>query len=264
MTKINLEIREEGGVPVVNSTVVAKNFGKRHDHVMRDINDLIISPNLGGCSWFIKTETDVAVGKGAVRKVPSFDMTREGFTLLAMGWNGTKALRFKVAYIAEFNRMEAALRTTSLDLSPDSRAIIGGISRAVINKALAPIFAQVEEIKAKLQTVTAGYDPTQSVVTDYEPMLVILKGLSVPSKGRHSLSVKCSKRLMKWLIDNGRGDQIRTSRETDRYLFHVNGSRDWLKAEGRTLIAEHKARMIGQGMLPLAPRKPDGKPPLTH
>ena len=33
-------------------------------------------------------------------------MNRDGFTLLAMGFTGAKALQFKLAYIAEFNRME--------------------------------------------------------------------------------------------------------------------------------------------------------------
>lgn len=40
----------------------------------------------------------------------SFDMTRDGFTLLAMGLTGKKALQFKLRYIEQFNAMEAELK----------------------------------------------------------------------------------------------------------------------------------------------------------
>ncbi|CAN7264852.1 Rha family transcriptional regulator [Agrobacterium tumefaciens] len=46
----------------------------------------------------------------AVRTTRSFDMTKDGFTFLAMGFTGTKAARFKEAYIAQFNAIEAELR----------------------------------------------------------------------------------------------------------------------------------------------------------
>lgn len=37
-------------------------------------------------------------------------MTRDGFTLLVMGFSGEKAMRFKVAYINQFNNMEKLLK----------------------------------------------------------------------------------------------------------------------------------------------------------
>ena len=40
---------------------------------------------------------------------PMYRMTRDGFTFLVMGFTGEKAARFKWLYIAEFNRIEAAL-----------------------------------------------------------------------------------------------------------------------------------------------------------
>lgn len=44
------------------------------------------------------------------RNLRSVDMSKDGFTFLAMGFTGTKAARFKEAYIAQFNAMEAELR----------------------------------------------------------------------------------------------------------------------------------------------------------
>ena len=46
-------------------------------------------------------------------------MTRDGFSLLAMGWTGAKALAFKVTYIDRFNAMEAALKAPAQPALPD-------------------------------------------------------------------------------------------------------------------------------------------------
>ena len=62
-------------------------------------------------AWFFETQTQHPTITDRFDR--SFDMTRDGFSLLVMGWTGAKALRFKVAYIEEFNRMEAALRKAS-------------------------------------------------------------------------------------------------------------------------------------------------------
>ena len=40
-------------------------------------------------------------------------MNRDGFTLLAMGFTGQKALKFKLKYIEAFNQMEELLKTQS-------------------------------------------------------------------------------------------------------------------------------------------------------
>lgn len=75
---------------LANSRTVAEAFGKRHDHVLRDIGDLIEksgSPNLGSLMFQCFTIFD----ERANREVRSYEMTRDGFTLLAMGFTGEKA-----------------------------------------------------------------------------------------------------------------------------------------------------------------------------
>jgi len=95
-----------------NSRDVAAFFGKRHDHVLRDINELLThAPNLGdgllsGYFTCVQTPHPTVVG----RMIPSYDMTRDGFTLLVMGYTGPKAMEFKVRYIQRFNKMEEALK----------------------------------------------------------------------------------------------------------------------------------------------------------
>jgi Rha family phage regulatory protein len=96
------------GVPVVNSRDVAAEFEKEHRHVLRDIDVLRSArPDLGALRWFRRT--DYLDEQNKLR--PSYDLTRDGFMLLAMGWNGEKALALKIAYIEAFNEMERDARS---------------------------------------------------------------------------------------------------------------------------------------------------------
>ena len=102
-------LRAVEGRAVANSREVAAAFEKRHDNVLRDIDSLIATAP--ECALkFEATSDKVAMPQGGIRTSRSFDMDRDGFALLAMGFTGAKALRFKLAYIEAFNRMEAELR----------------------------------------------------------------------------------------------------------------------------------------------------------
>ena len=96
------------GRPVVSSRTVAEYFGKRHDHVLRDIEDLLKkAPELRGPN-FGDTFEIRHIGN-TERKTPVYYMDRKGFCLLAMGFTGPKALEFKCAFYDEFERMEDEL-----------------------------------------------------------------------------------------------------------------------------------------------------------
>ena len=98
------------GTPTTTSNEVARHFGKRHDNVMQAIAALRDQVGPDHALNFQEMVNEVQVGSGAVRKDPAYRLTRDGFTLLAMGFTGKKALTFKLAYIDAFNRMEAQLR----------------------------------------------------------------------------------------------------------------------------------------------------------
>lgn len=91
-----------------NSRDVAEFFGKQHAHVLRDIDEIIShAPDLDRGYFLMGFDPHPTV-KGRV--IRSFDMTKDGFTLLVMGYTGAKAMEFKLAYIKRFNEMEAELR----------------------------------------------------------------------------------------------------------------------------------------------------------
>lgn len=104
----DLEIIE--GQITTTSLQIAEHFGKRHTHVLRAIRNLLAElpenarPNFGLSEFTDETG----------RKLPAYRITRDGFTLLAMGFTGKEAMQWKVAYLTAFNKMEQELlaRTT--------------------------------------------------------------------------------------------------------------------------------------------------------
>lgn len=94
------------------STDVAQFFGKLHQHVLRDIERLISALPQERQTIFGETFTSRANPKNPLVQIHSkaYRMTRDGFTLLVMGWTGEKALQFKLAWLEAFNKMEEELR----------------------------------------------------------------------------------------------------------------------------------------------------------
>jgi Rha family phage regulatory protein len=90
---------------VTNSLKVAEVFGKRHDRVLQDIRDL-------GCSeeFRIHNFVESTYVNSQNKEMPMYYMNQKGFTLLAMGYTGKEAMKFKEAYINEFERMEQELK----------------------------------------------------------------------------------------------------------------------------------------------------------
>lgn len=102
----NLVFKTDRNDVLTNSLLVAHKFGKRHDNVIRAIDNLIKmeGPKLRGL-YQSSTYVD-AQGKDR----PLMVMNKDGFTLLVMGFTGTDAVKFKIDYLEHFNRMEQALR----------------------------------------------------------------------------------------------------------------------------------------------------------
>lgn len=106
-TPITPELTVVDGVPTTTSLDVARHFGKRHANVCRAIRDLIAQLPTDHALNFELMVVEVDIGSGATRPDPAYRITRDGFTLLAMGFTGARALEFKLAYLDAFNRMEA-------------------------------------------------------------------------------------------------------------------------------------------------------------
>ncbi len=95
----------------VDSLFVAEFFEKQHFHVLRDITK-ITDTKSGLSEDFIHSNFKVDSYKDSTgRKLPCYYMTRDGFTMLVMGYTGQKAMKFKELYIKRFNEMEQFIKT---------------------------------------------------------------------------------------------------------------------------------------------------------
>lgn len=90
---------------MVSSLDVADNFKKRRDNVVKSIREMKCSEEFRLLNF--KESSYVNFQN---KKMPMYLMTRDGFTLLAMGYTGKMAMEFKEKYIAEFNKMESFIR----------------------------------------------------------------------------------------------------------------------------------------------------------
>src|SRR5699024_8595434 len=107
--KMNKLVFKNNNQAVTSSISISENFNKGHNHVLRDIRNLQKDVSNFGQMFFETTEPD---SYGRPRKI--YLMNRDGFTLLAMGFTGAKAMEFKMAYINEFNKMEQFLNSPEM------------------------------------------------------------------------------------------------------------------------------------------------------
>lgn len=116
---INLGIINKNNKAVISSRVVAQRFGKEHNSILKTISgetrkgkhingliDEITNSSGNPLQYFALSEYKDNSGK----KNKEYLLTRDGFSLLAMGFTGKKALDWKLKYIQAFNAMESFIR----------------------------------------------------------------------------------------------------------------------------------------------------------
>lgn len=123
------------GKAVTTSRKVAEVFEKQHKNILQAIRELEIPEEYERLN-FQPTEYEAVNNLGKTVKYPEYLITRDGFTLLAMGFTGKKAMQFKIAYIEAFNAMEAQLKECSVsrkvDITTSTAALIEQINTKLI------------------------------------------------------------------------------------------------------------------------------------
>ena len=107
-----IDVHAQGGILVTTSRNVAEVFGKNHKDVLRDVRNVLSSlpdeSNNWGMRNFALTPYTDPQNK---QTYDEYLITKDGLTLLVMGYTGETAMRFKLAYIQRFNEMEQALKS---------------------------------------------------------------------------------------------------------------------------------------------------------
>ena len=153
-----INIQNKDGVAVVSSRVVAYDFDKRHDHVLRDINNIIESNTTQ--NWgLLFIESQYKASNGKMNK--EYLLTRDGFSLLVMGFTGKEALQWKLQYIEAFNKMEEQIKQASnnpyANLSPELQSII------MLDQKQQMLEQQVQTVQQKVNEIeeNAKLDPAE-------------------------------------------------------------------------------------------------------
>lgn len=133
-------LEREDGAPAVSSRQIAESFEKAHNHVLRDIDTLRKDVSNFGQMFFEVTEPD-AYG----REQRTYLMNRDGFSLLAMGFTGKRALDWKLKYIEAFNEMEERLKNKTPQLSRSQ----------LMATALIAAHEELEKVKVKQMQLLA-------------------------------------------------------------------------------------------------------------
>lgn len=226
---------ERNGSALADSRGIATSFGKDHRNVLRAVRTLLKSeqPEIKG----LFTLAEYLDGNGDVQ--PYYEMSRDGFTLLAMGFTGERALSFKLRYIDAFNQMETALRGPSVPAKPDEmlRRMDGMLKMlshkgTVTEKTVVGLERDVASLAAIVRDLVKCADGRFAVI-DAVPALQIATDAKVPKAGRRPIVQEISRKLTRFCADNGYVVR-RDARGTK--LYSVNAVNEWRLSGGDSLI----------------------------
>lgn len=197
------ELSSEGGQITTTSTQIADHFGKSHKVVLRAVRNLLDQLPEDHQRNFVPTvETRANPSGGAPISSPCYWITRDGFTLLAMGFTGKEALQWKLAYIDAFNRMEKEIQARAASLPGKEMTVNEMVEKmtrllgtgnsyppilfmplvnAVMRKQGYTFFLppqQAQEITERLDRLSTLFHPLSSPASDVFAIARALRGLN--------------------------------------------------------------------------------------
>ena len=131
---------------LTTSLKVAEKFKKNHKDVMKSIRNLT-AQNCAVKNMFV--ESTYVNSRG--QEQPMYYMNRDGFTLLAMGFTGKEAVKFKLEYIEAFNKMENFIREQELPQTPEEKLALTMEAAIHLDKRVSKIEKTVADIKEKAE-----------------------------------------------------------------------------------------------------------------
>lgn len=144
-----LVIQNSNGNDVTTSLIVAQVFGKNHKDVLRDIEKLSCSEDFRVRNFAHTPYTHPQNGQ----VYHYYEMTKDGFSFLVMGYTGAKAGEFKEKFISEFNRREMMLKDDDYILMR---------SQQILQK-------RVEEAEQKVKALEADNQQKDAKIAKLQP-----------------------------------------------------------------------------------------------
>ena len=182
----NLVFINESNDVLTDSLRVAVKFEKDHSKVIRSIDDLLeksyvidteCNPKMDLHKMFCLCYDDIPQPNGGFRKSKRYVMNRDGFTILVMGFTGSKAIKFKLEYMNAFNEMEASIKKNL----PHNyiEALEALLASEKEKQALAEAKKVAEEEK---KVVQAELNTAIDTIKENEPVIDMFKR-SIPREG---------------------------------------------------------------------------------
>lgn len=203
---------------VTSSLIVSDYFDKRHDQILRDI-DNIIEGSPQNCGDLFQESTYIHPQNNQEYRM--FYMNRDGFSLLAMGFTGNKALKFKMDYINAFNKMEVELNSPEKIMARALKIADETINRLSLENKMQT--QQIKELKPKADYVdrilnSKSLVTTTQIAKDYGMSAITF------NKKLNELGVQF-KQSEQWLLYSKYHDKGYTHSETVS-ITHSDGRND--------------------------------------
>lgn len=153
-----VKIINDNGTLTVSSLQVAEDFGKEHRNVVQAIEELKKGVAEKSADLFIESSYQHRQNKQVYK---SYNLTRDGFSLLVMGFTGKKALEWKLKYIEAFNLMEQEIKEQYSDISPQLKFLIE------MERKQKQLEAKQQELENKIADITEMRDETIKATFNY-------------------------------------------------------------------------------------------------
>lgn len=244
-----LVIQNSNGNDVTTSLIVAEVFGKNHKDVLRDIERLSCSDDFRVRNFAHTPYTHPQNGQ----VYHYYEMTKDGFSFLVMGYTGTKAGEFKERFINEFNRREALLKNDDYILMRSQQILQKRLeaSEEKIKKLEVEKQAIIEETKpAVVFTECVKNSPTNILVRDLAK-LITQNGFKIGECRLYDWLVEkkyliCHKR---WSKSKGKydNDYTPTQKAAEMFLFFV--TENAVMQGGNLAFIKHTCYVTGKGQV---------------
>lgn len=215
--------RTENNSMYTTSKDIADKFGKQHKHVLQAVRDLMAQNSA------VKNMFHESTYETRGKQYPMYLITRDGFTLLAMGFTGPDALEWKMKYIKAFNRMAEIIRNELNQLKKQPAGPKRGTKEFL---ALALIDAQqiIEDQEKQLADAQPAIVFHQAVAVTEDTILVRdFAKLVTQALRKNGYNVTIGQnRLYEWFRQNGylikqqsSSNNMPTQKSTDMNLFQI-------------------------------------------
>lgn len=211
-----LVFKGESNQVLTNSLLVAEKFGKEHNKVIRDIQNLSCSDEFRAANFGVSSYISLQN-----KELPMYVMTKDGFSFLVMGYTGVKAGMFKEEYIKAFNKMEGTIKNGGFNVPKSFREAL--LLAAEQQEVIENQQKQIEEKNAKIEADKPKVLFSEAVSASNKSILVRELAKLITQNGYQIGEKQLYERLRKagYLCSSGESYNQPTQTYMNMGLFHL-------------------------------------------